>query len=177
MARISPLQHSAVQPSVAVAFDRHMQEYQDQITNTKGTLGHSLPAFYAYMQWYPLYEEVERILGKRLASLFAFSISITSHCELCAAFFRKRIVDGGERPDSLSLTPAQRDVVDLGSGIARCQGHIKDHLYERVASVYSEAEMVLLVAFAGQMIAATVFNNVIETDVDEYLQAYVPAMH
>ena len=34
--------------------------------------------------------------------------------------------------------------------------------------------MVVLIAFTGQMIATNVFNNVIETDIDEYLSDYLP---
>ena len=34
--------------------------------------------------------------------------------------------------------------------------------------------MVLLIAFAGQMIATNIFNNVIQTDIDEYLKSYLP---
>lgn len=36
--------------------------------------------------------------------------------------------------------------------------------------------MVVLIAFAGQMIAANVFNNTIETDIDEYLVNYLPVL-
>jgi hypothetical protein len=34
--------------------------------------------------------------------------------------------------------------------------------------------MVILTAFAGQMIATNVFSNVTETDIDEYLFDYLP---
>jgi hypothetical protein len=47
-------------------------------------------------------------------------------------------------------------------------------VYDAVAGDYSKADMVVLVAFAGQMIATNIFNNVVETDVDEYLADYLP---
>jgi hypothetical protein len=34
--------------------------------------------------------------------------------------------------------------------------------------------MVIPVDFAGQMIAANEFNNVMETDIDDFLQDYLP---
>src|SRR5688572_29934685 len=102
MARISPIQNRELQPSVQMAFERHVKEYNTRITNMKATLGHSLIAFEVYMQWYPLYEEVEKILGKRLAYLYAYSISSSSECMLCSTFFRKIIIDAGEKPDKLS---------------------------------------------------------------------------
>ena len=142
----------------------------------KATLGHSLLAFEIYMQWYPLYEEVEKILGKRLAYLYAYSISKASDCPLCSTYFRKIIIDSGEKPESLDLTPSQKDILDFGSGIARCQGNINDHLYNTIAGRYSKTDMVVLIAFAGQMIATNIFSNVIETDIDEYLAEYLPSL-
>jgi hypothetical protein len=141
----------------------------------KATLGHSLLAFEIYIQWYPLYQEVEKILGKRLAYLYAYSISKASDCPLCSTYFRKIIIDSGEKPESLDLTPSQKDMLDFGSGIARCQGNINDHLYNTIAGRYSKADMVVLIAFAGQMIATNIFSNVIETDIDEYLSEYLPS--
>jgi len=142
----------------------------------KATLAHSLLAFEVYMQWYPLYEQVETILGKRLAYLYAYSISKASDCPLCSTFFRKIIIDAGEKPESLVLVPPQKDVIDFGSSIAKYQGNIQDHLYNSVAEHYSKTDMVILIAFAGQMIATNVFSNVIETDIDEYLVEYLPSL-
>ncbi|MEO8403514.1 MAG: hypothetical protein ABI480_02925 [Chitinophagaceae bacterium] len=172
MARITPVKETDLQPSLKIAFERHIHGYEDRITNTKATLGHSLPAFEAYMQWYPLYQEIEKILGKRLAYLFAYSISEASGCSLCAAFFRKIIIEAGERTDQLMLTASQRNVLEFGASIARYKGNIANHVYDAVALNYTKADMVVLIAFAGQMIATNIFNNVVETDVDQYLEKY-----
>jgi hypothetical protein len=176
MARISPVADSELQPAVQTAFERHIKEYNGRITNMKATLGHSLLAFEVYMQWYPLYEQVETILGKRLAYLYAYAISKATDCPLCSTFFRKIIIDAGEKPESLALDPPQKDLIDFGSSIAKYQGNINDHLYNSVAKKYSKKDMVILIAFAGQMIATNVFNNVIETDIDEYLVEYLPSL-
>jgi hypothetical protein len=176
MARVEPLTTKEISPDVKIAFERHVQEYGGRITNMKATLGHSLPAFDAYMQWYPLYAEVEKILGKRMASLYAHSISCAADCPLCSTFFRKIIIDAGETPEQLELTESQRNILNFGSAIAKHKGNIADHLYNAVAVNYKENEMVILVAFAGIMIATNVFNNVIETEIDEYLAAYRSTM-
>jgi hypothetical protein len=172
MARIEPLESTEIAPSVKIAFEKHVQDYGGRITNMKATLGHSLAAFEAYMQWYPLYAEVEKILGKRMASLYAHSISCAADCPLCSTFFRKIIIDSGETPEKPDLTESQKNILDFGSGIAKHNGNIADHLYNSVAGDYAEAEMVILTAFAGIMIATNVFNNVIETEIDGYLTAY-----
>ncbi|MEI9911216.1 MAG: hypothetical protein WDO71_17030 [Bacteroidota bacterium] len=176
MARIPPVSDNDLQPSVQIAFERHIKEHNGRITNMKSTLGHSLLAFEVYMQWYPLYQQVEKILGKRMAYLFAFSISKASDCPLCSTFFRKIIIDAGEKPENLVLTTLQKDVLDFGSSIAKYQGNINDHLYNCIAERYSKEDMVILIAFAGQMIATNIFNNVIETDIDEYLTDYLPSL-
>jgi hypothetical protein len=174
MARVAPISKQELSPAVKIAFERHLDEYQFRITNTKNTLGHSLLAFEVYMQWYPLYREVEKILGYRLANLYAYAISYAADCPLCSTFFRKQIVDAGERPESLQLTIAERQLLDFGSSIARCYGNIADHVYDPLGNVFEKKEMIILVAFAGQMIAMNVFNNAMETEMDDFLQDYLP---
>jgi hypothetical protein len=176
MARIPPVSGNELKPSVQAAFEKHIRDYNARITNMKATLGYSLLAFDVYMQWYPLYEQVEKILGKRMAYLYAYAISKASDCPLCSTFFRKIIIDAGEKPESLSLTPLQQDILDFGSSISKSQGNIDDPLYNKIAERYSKTEMVILIAFAGQMIATNVFSNVIKTDIDEYLLEYLPSL-
>lgn len=43
-----------------------------------------------------------------------------------------------------------------------------------LSNAYDKREMVVLAAFVGQMIATNVFNNVMETDMDEFLLDYLP---
>jgi hypothetical protein len=176
MARIPPITDKELPQQVKLAFEKHIKEYNARITNMKATLGHSLLAFDVYMQWYPLYQQVEKILGKRLAYLFAYAISKASDCPLCSTFFRKIIIDAGEKPENLVLTASEKKIIEFGSSIAKYQGNIRDHVYNSIAGQYSKTEMVILIAFAGQMIATNVFNNVIETDIDEYLVEYLPSL-
>ena len=174
MARIPPVAASQALPDLKKAFEKHASEYNARITNMKATLGHSLLAFEVYMQWYPLYQQVEKIIGKRLAYLYAYSISTGSDCPLCSTFFRKIIIDAGEKPETLIVSPSDQELLDFGSAIAKNKGVIDDTTYNSVARIYNKEELVTLIAFAGQMIATNVFSNVIETDIDEYLAEYLP---
>jgi hypothetical protein len=176
MARIEPISEKDVTPSLRQAFEKHLKDYDGRITNMKATLGHSLLAFEVYMEWYPLYEEIEKILGKRLAYLFAYSISYASECPLCSTFFRKIIIDAGEKPENLQLVSSEQKILDFGSSIAKHGGHIPDELYNDVASQFDKKDMVVLIAFAGQMIATNIFSNVTETDIDQYLFDYLPSV-
>ena len=175
MPRIPPFPAENTTPDIQAAFDAHIADYPgSRITNMKATLGRSLLAFQVYMQWYPLYEEVKKILGDRLAYLYAHAISEGSSCPVCTTFFRRIIINNGERPEDLTLTHHEQTVIDFGSAIAQNKGEIPDELYASVGAHYTDEQVVLLVAFAGQMIATNVFNNVLEVAVDEYLYPYLP---
>src|SRR5215510_8921667 len=150
MPRIQPLSESERTQPTWQAFEKHTDEYSARITNMKATLAHSLLAFDIYMQWYPLYAEVEKILGKRLAYLYAYSISYASDCPLCSTFFRKIIIDAGEKPEALELTPSEQKLLEFGSNISKNLGNIEDSVYNAIAAQFNKKEMVILIAFAGQ---------------------------
>lgn len=174
MTRIPPLSKDQIAHELKLAFFDHVDTYKSPITNTKATLAHSQLAFDVYMQWYPLYESVQNILGRRMAYLFAYAIAEASNSVVCSMIFRKNIIDGGEEPEHLKLNSEEKLLLDFGSAIARFHGNIPDKLYRWVSVFYSDEEMVVLTAFAGQMMATAVFNNVVQTDLDEYLIPYLP---
>ncbi|HEY9049588.1 MAG TPA: hypothetical protein VIN08_27000 [Ohtaekwangia sp.] len=169
MPRISPLKDALTPPETKSAYQQHISAYNARITNMKATLGHSLNAFLAYMEWYPLYEDVKKILGSRLSPLFALSISEASDCPLCSTYFRKIIIEAGENPDALKLTEDEQQILSFGAAIAQHKGFVSDAIFEPIQERYSEKEIVTLTAFAGIMIATNIFNNVLHTDIDEYL--------
>jgi hypothetical protein len=173
MARINPLPIEDAPLSLQSAYTRHTTKYNARITNMKATLGHSQVAFEVYMEWYRLYDRIRIILGDRLAYLFAYTVSVGSNCPLCTAFFRKIIIDNGERPESIEFSGNEQLIMDFGSAVAQHQGRVNDELFSRVSELYTTPQLVELIAFAGQMIATNIFNNVLETDIDEYLFQYL----
>lgn len=169
MPRISPLPEEQTSAETKAAYAEHTGTYHGRITNMKSTLGHSRVAFQAYMEWYPLFEEVKKILGERLAGLFAWSISEAADCPLCSTYFRKVIIEAGEKPEALVLTDEEQEVLSFGAAIAQNKGFIADEVYQPLAARFQDRDMVVLTAFAGIMIATNIFNNVIHTDIDKYL--------
>ena len=87
---------------------------------------------------------------------------------------RKIIIENGEQPEDLRLTDQEQVLLTFGSEIARNRGEISDELYRQLEARYNPEELVVLVAFAGQMIATNIFNNVLEVTIDEYLTPYLP---
>ncbi len=169
---MAPLPLTQTGQSVVEAYDEHTSRYRNRITNMKATLGHSLVAFHAYMEWYPLYEEVKKVLGERLSPLFAWSISEAADCPLCSTYFRKIIIESGESPEQLSLSREEQEVLTFGAAIAGNKGFVNDPEFEPIARRFSDKEIVILTAFAGIMVATNIFNNVLHTGIDEYLQVY-----
>jgi hypothetical protein len=173
MPRLEPLSLSHLSSEIAEAFDKHVQKHASRITNMKATMGRSVLVFDIYMRWYDLYEQVKVIVGGRAAYLFAHAISLGSNCPLCTTYFRKVIIDNGENPAQLLLSDDEQALLDFGSAIATRNGEIDNTTYDAIKSRYSEAELVVLTGFAGQMIATNIFNNVFEVEIDEYLASYV----
>lgn len=174
MPRIAPLETNEQSTEIRIAFVQHKTVYNSRITNMKATLGHSPTAFNVYMQWYPLFEELKRLTGTRLATLFALSVSEASDCPLCSTYFRKSIIESGENPEDLVMTGDEQQLLNFGAAIAQQKGFVSDEIYEPVREKYSDEEIVVFTAFAGIMIATNIFNNVIHTEIDEYLTPYLP---
>ena len=174
MSKIQPLSINDASEEIIAAYESHKTSYKARITNMKATLAHSLVAFEVYMEWYRLYEQIKIITGERMAYLFAYSVSKSSNCPLCTTFFRKIIIDNGEKPENLELNEQEQLLLDFGSAISQNHGKISDELFAQVSELYTTSQLVELIAFAGQMIATNVFSNVIDTDIDEYLFSYLP---
>jgi len=173
MPRISPLEKDRTPGDLRLAYNQHIAIYNTRITNMKATLGHSYHAFHSYMTWYPLYEDVKFILGDRLSPLYAWSISEAADCPLCTTYFRKAIIESGENPDTLQLSEGDEQVLAFGAAIARHKGIVPDEIFAPIRERFSDRDIVTLTAFAGIMLATNIFNNVIQTEIDEYLHPYL----
>lgn len=152
MPRIEPLEEAITPTETRIAYNQHRVIYSARITNMKATLGHSYTAFQAYMQWYPLYEDVKGILGKRLSPLFAWSISEAADCPLCSTFFRKIIIESGENSETLQVNDEEQNILTFGAAIAKNKGYVPDEIFDPIRKRYSDKEIVVLTAFAAAAI-------------------------
>src|SRR5215208_2664988 len=171
MPRIAPLEIDAAAVDAREAADAHVRSHA-RMTNMKRTLLHSLPAFEALMQWYPLRDAVQPILGERLTTLFAHAISAETDCLICSTFFRRMLIQTGENPDRLKLDERETAVLEFGRALAVSPFKVPDAVYQRLAGFFSPAQIVALTAFGALMVATNVVNNALEIDLDEYLQPY-----
>jgi len=171
MARIAPIQEEFAPKDIRAEFEEGLARW-GRMTNMKRTLLHSLPAYRALMQWYPLFERVKEFLGERLAIIFAHAISAESHCLICTTFMRRILIKWGENPNELNLDERGNVLVEFGQALAGRGNRVPDSLYKRVASFFTPEEIVELTAFASLMVATNIINNALEVDLDEYLYDY-----
>lgn len=171
MPRIRPLDREETNPAQLAAFDATVRDH-GRMTNMKRTLLHSLPAFHALMQWYPLRDAVSPFLGERLTTIFAHAISAETDCLICSTFFRRIMVEAGEDPDAFSLDEREQLVVDFGRCLARPPFRVPQELYSRLADRFSDEQIVALTAFGALMVATNIVNNALDVELDGYLEGY-----
>lgn len=156
----------------AAARDHQLETYGGRITNMKATLLSHVPSFEAYMQWYVLRDELAPFIGERAVALFSYAISDENDCLVCSVFFRRILIDNGEDPDNPQVTEVEQLLIDWGRLIARSPADIPADLYARIEAAFNPQLRVLLVAFAGQMIATNLFTIVGKVPLDELLYEY-----
>lgn len=171
MARIDPITYESASPAEREAHETHEREH-GRMTNMKRTLLHSLPAFHALMEWYPLRDTVRPFLGDRATTLFSHAISAETDCLICSTFFRRILIDAGEDPDHLTLDERESLLVAFGRQLATDPKGISDEMYERLTRHFSAPQMVALTAFGCIMLATNSFNDVLRVDLDGYLEPY-----
>ncbi len=171
MPRIRPVEYAEATPAMRAAHDEAVREH-GRITNMKRTLLHSPPAFHALMEWYTLRDTVQPFLGERLVSLFSLAISSENDCLVCSTFFRQIIIDSGEDPDRFELDDREEAVVELGRHLAKPFARVPDELFARLASTFTDEQIVALTAFGALMVATNVFNNALDIDLDGFLEPY-----
>jgi hypothetical protein len=119
-----------------------------------------------------LHEELVPFIGERAVSLFSYAISDASGGLVCSVFYRRILIDNGEDPDDPQVTEAEQLLIDWGRLIATSPGEIPAEMYERLEATFNPQLRVLLVAFAGQMVAANLFTVVGRVALDKELYDY-----
>src|SRR3990172_6878452 len=171
MPRIAPLTYETADAAARQVYDE-TERTIGHMTNMKRTLLHSLPAFHALMEWYPLRDTVAPFLGERLTDIFAHAISSETDCLVCSTFFRRILIEAGEDPDSFALDEREALVVEFGRHLGKPFARVPDELYARLAAAFSDEQIVALTAFGALMVATNVFNNALDVELDGYLEPY-----
>ena len=127
MPRIKPLEREDLEEPARSVFDRELARF-GRLTNMKRTLMHSLPAYHALMQWYPLFDTIKAFLGEQLAVIFAHAISAETDCLICTTFMRRLLIESKCNPDDLKLDDKGNALVDFGRSVARQGNRVSNDL-------------------------------------------------
>ncbi|MEZ5901497.1 MAG: hypothetical protein R3D51_18615 [Hyphomicrobiaceae bacterium] len=179
MSRVGHANYETASAELRAAWDSEMRE-RGRVTNMKRTLLQSEPAYAAYMGWYPLWDELEKLVGHRAAAVFAHAISARNGCVLCTLYFRKELDEVGIAPDAFTTTPDEALLVRLAeSMVVESAGHHtsdNEALWKDLKARFSDRDLVNIVGFAGMMMAVNVFNSTLGVEVDKELERFLPSL-
>ena len=171
MAYISQLKYEDAPEKTKRVIDEWVAAH-GPLTNMKETLIHSLPAFHALMEWFPLEEEIEAFLGERAVNFFSYAISTTNECLVCSIFFKKILDDAGIDFEHFAFTEEEQLLIDYGRAIVKDANHVPAEIFTRLKQKWSEEQIVAITAFATIMIATNLINKTLQVELDEELVPY-----
>ncbi|MBO4635684.1 MAG: hypothetical protein J5685_00920 [Clostridiales bacterium] len=142
---------------------------RNAVTNMKKGLLNDAATYDAYMGWYTSWNRLVEVIGEKDAILYAHAISTTNSCQLCSLFFISDVKGLGLDPSNLQYDEKELVLTELAQAIVKNPTAVSDELFDRLKSFFSDNEIVVIVGFAGQMIATNNFNSVLKIDVDSRL--------
>lgn len=150
---------------------------RNAVTNMKQGLLQDAATYDAYMAWYTSWNRLVEVIGEKDATIYAHAISTTNSCMLCSLFFISDLQALGLDPDRLVFDEKEDLLVELGQQIVKDPTAVPDELFAKLKEHWSDRELVVIVGFAGQMIATNNFNSVFQIDVDQRLLPIQGAFH
>lgn len=176
MSHIQDVDYEHAGPDIRQAYDAEMTK-RGRVTNMKLTLLNSMPAYTAYMGWYPLWDRIEALVGGRAAAVFAHAISARNSCVLCTVYFRRALSEAGLSPDAFEPTADEHLLIALAEAVVADPNAIGNEMWTRLKARFSDRDIVDLVGFAGMMIAVNVFNSALGVAIDKDLESFIPSSH
>lgn len=171
MARISQLKYENADNETKKVIDDWVKKH-GPLTNMKETLIHSIPAFHALMEWFPLEAEIESFLGERAVNFFCYAISTENDCLLCSVFFKKILDDEGIDFRTFDFTDEERALIAYGRAIVNDANAIPDAVFDELKKYWNEKQIVSITAFATIMIATNIINKSLKIELDQELIPY-----
>lgn len=171
MAYISKVNYEEASQEVKALIDEQIR-VNGKITNMKLTLLHSIPAYHALMEWFPLEKTIETFLGERAVNFFCYAISEENDCLLCSAFFRKILKELQIDFDTFAFTEEENLLIQYGKAIVQDANHIPAELFSDLKKHWNEEQIVAITAFATIMIATNIINKSLDIEVDDNLIPY-----
>ena len=167
MARIKLVEQNEVTGAEKERYDELAG--RNAVTNMKRGLLNDAATYDAFMGWYTSWNRLVEVIGEKDAVLYAHAISTTNSCQLCSLFFISDVKGLGLDPNNLVYDEKEQVLFDLGQSIVKDPTSVSDEIFDRLRKFFNDTEIVVIVGFAGQMIATNNFNSVLKIDVDQRL--------
>ena len=171
MAYLSLVNYDSAPKEIKEQIDYQIENH-GRITNMKLTLLHSLPAYHALMEWFPLEEAIEKFLGERAVNFFCYAISTENDCLVCSTFFGKILRDLNIDFESFQFTDEENLLIRYGRAIVADANHVPAEIFENLRKYWNEEQVTAITAFAAIMIATNIINKVLDVQLDDYLVPY-----
>ena len=167
MARVALVQDGEATGKAKEAYDAHIAK--NNLTNMKRAMLQDYATYEAYMAWYTSWARLVEVIGEKDSVIYAHAISTTNSCQLCSLFFISDLKALGLDPNALEFDEKEQLLVKLGQQIVKDPTAVSDELFDELRKFWNDSEIVVIVGFAGQMIATNNFNSVLKIDVDQRL--------
>ena len=167
MARIKLVEQNEATGEEKVRYDELAG--RNAVTNMKKGLLNDAATYDAFMAWYTSWKRLVEVIGEKDAVLYAHAISTTNSCKLCSLFFISDVKGLGLDPANLVYDEKEALLAKLGESIVKDPTAVSDELFADLKKYFNDQELVVIVGFAGQMIATNNFNAVFKIDVDKRL--------
>jgi alkylhydroperoxidase family enzyme len=158
---------------VKEAYDKQAAKNGGYVTNMKKTLLNNLPSYKALMEWFTLREEALKFITEKEFAVFCHAVSSENDCLLCSVYFRKELSDLGFDLNNLKFSDRELLLESFGRAIVKDANGVSEDLFARLKRIFSQEQIVVLTAFASQMIATNIINKVLKIELDDNLTAYV----
>ncbi len=171
MSRISQIDYPEASPEIRAEHDRELS-LRGRMTNMKRIMLHSPAAHRIYAEWFTLRDLLRPAISDRAIWLFSLAISEASNSLVPSTFFRRALIDSGLQPETIVPDADEALLMEFGKAIIADSNAVPDAVWQQLEARYDEPTLVNLVAFAGIMVATTIFTNVVEVDLDPELNSY-----
>lgn len=172
MPRITPLQEQDASPEQQEAIEQELRA-RGRMTNLKWIQARSPAALRIYGEWFTLKAALSPVIGDRAIFIFSLAISQAQGATIPVGFFRRALSGIGAHPDHLQPNAEETLLQRFGTALGRDAHSVSDDLWAELRAAYDEVTLVNLVAFAGIMVATTVFANLVQAEPDQDILSFL----
>ena len=168
MPRISEINVEQASDEVKAVISKHVAGGH-RLTSEKRTLLHNVTAFLSLEESsYTLDDELQRLIGKRAADFFEYTISTQNECLVCSAYFSNLLKKNNIDFDTFGFTDREKLLIEYGKAMAKNPKGVSDELFERLKKEFNEEEIVVITTMGVLMIANNYLNDILEVTPENF---------